>query len=45
MKIGANPTIFIIFFGLALVEAIKNNNWIEALLFLALGMMLLKAEN
>jgi len=43
LKIGANFTIFIIFFGIALIEAIQNNNWLEALLFIVLGIMFLRA--
>ena len=29
--------VFIIFFGIALLEAFKNRNWVAATLFLALG--------
>ncbi|MEK6844416.1 MAG: hypothetical protein AABX83_03235 [Nanoarchaeota archaeon] len=35
----ANFAVFIIFFGIALIEALQNNNWIEALLFFALGLL------
>jgi len=34
-----NIAVFIIFFGIALIEAVKNRNWIEAILFLSLGVM------
>lgn len=34
-----NFAVFIIFFGIALIEALQKNNWIEALLFLALGII------
>jgi hypothetical protein len=34
-----NLAVFIIFFGIALIEALQKNNWIEALLFLALGVL------
>ncbi len=30
-------TIFILFFGVALIEAVEKHNWLEAILFLALG--------
>jgi hypothetical protein len=43
LKVGANFAIFIIFFGIALIEAIQKNNWLEALLFVALGLMFLMA--
>ena len=31
-------------FGIALIEAIQNQNWVEALLFLALGALSLRAD-
>ena len=40
----ANFAVFIIFFGLALIEAIQENNWIEASLFFALGVLSLFAD-
>ncbi len=40
----ANITVFVLFFGIALVEAIQRNNWIEAALFLALGLLSLRAD-
>jgi len=40
----SNITVFIIFFGIALIEAIQKDNWFEALLFLALGAMSLWAD-
>lgn len=39
-----NITIFIIFFGIALIEAVQKGSLIEALLFLALGALSLKAD-
>lgn len=44
LKIGTNFTIFILFFGVALVEAFQKGNWPEALLFSALGVMFLFAD-
>lgn len=40
----ANITVFIIFFGIALVEAVQKKNWLEAALFLALGILSLRAD-
>ena len=40
----SNITVFIIFFGIALIEAIQKDNWLEAFLFLALGVMSLWAD-
>jgi len=40
----ANITVFILFFGIALIEALQKHNWLEAILFLALGAMSLFAD-
>jgi hypothetical protein len=40
----SNLAVFVLFFGLALVEAIQNRGWIEAVLFMALGIMSLWAD-
>ncbi len=40
----ANLAVFIIFFGIALIEAIQKQNWLEAALFLALGVLSLRAD-
>ncbi|MEK7662351.1 MAG: hypothetical protein AAB355_02580 [Patescibacteria group bacterium] len=39
-----NLTIFLLFFGLALIEAIQKENWLEAAIFLILGIMFLRAD-
>lgn len=39
-----NIAVFILFSGLALAEAIKNQNWLEAVFFAALGIVLLWAD-
>ncbi len=44
LKFGANLAIFILFFGIALIEAIQKDNWVEAALFLALGLLFLWAD-
>lgn len=36
-----NVAVFIIFFGIALIEAFQKQNWLEAGLFLVLGVILL----
>lgn len=41
---GANFAIFMIFFGIALIEALQKQNWLEALLFAALGIISLWAD-
>ena len=46
MKLPAYSTIavFVIFFGIALIEAIQKQNCLEAGLFLALGVLSLWAD-
>ncbi|HJZ04931.1 MAG TPA: hypothetical protein VJ327_03630 [Patescibacteria group bacterium] len=39
-----NIAVFIIFFGIALIEAFQKQNWLEAALFLALGLLSLWAD-
>lgn len=39
-----NLAVFIIFFGIALIEALQKGNWVEASLFLALGALSLWAD-
>lgn len=39
-----NLAVFIIFFGIALIEAFQKQNWLEAALFLALGLISLWAD-
>jgi hypothetical protein len=34
-----NIAVFIIFFGIALIEALQKQNWLEAGLFLSLGII------
>lgn len=45
MKLGTNMTIFILFFGVALVEAFQSQNWLLAGLFFILGLVFLYADN
>ncbi|HLC60442.1 MAG TPA: hypothetical protein VJJ52_03355 [Candidatus Nanoarchaeia archaeon] len=40
----ANSAVFIILFGIALIEAFQKQNWVEALLFLTLGVISLWAD-
>jgi len=43
-KIGTNLTIFILFFGIALIEAFQKQNWLEAFLFVLLGIVFVWAS-
>lgn len=39
-----NVAVFIIFFGIALIESVQKHNWLEAVLFFALGLLSLWAD-
>ncbi|MBI4187775.1 MAG: hypothetical protein HY529_01055 [Chloroflexi bacterium] len=39
-----NLAVFVIFFGIALIEALQKQNWLEAVLFFALGVLSLLAD-
>ena len=45
MKLNTSFVIFILFFGIALIEAFQKQNWLEAVLFLALGGISLWADS
>lgn len=37
IKLGANFTVFLLFFGVALLEAFQSQNWLKAIFWLAIG--------
>ena len=39
-----NLAVFVLFFGIALIEAFRNSHWLEAILFFALGLISLWAD-
>ena len=44
-KLGSGFTIFILFFGVALLEAFQSSNWLKAAFWLAIGFVFLVADN
>jgi hypothetical protein len=44
MNLGANVTIFILFFGITLLDAIRSRDLVSAFLWLALGLVFLRAD-
>jgi hypothetical protein len=38
-------TIFVLFFGVAMLEAFQTRNWIKAAFWLAIGVVFLLADN
>jgi len=44
MNLGKNFGVFVLFFGLALIEAIQTQNWPKAVVFILLGGIFLWAD-
>jgi uncharacterized membrane protein len=42
---GTNVTIFLLFFGVATLEAFQTRNWLKALFWVAIGVVFLLADN
>lgn len=45
IKLGANFAVFLLFFGVAALEAFQTRNWIKAAFWLAIGVVFLVADN
>lgn len=45
IKLGANFTVFLLFFGVALLQAFRTHNWLMAAFWMAAGVAFLAADN
>ena len=45
IKLGANFTVFLGFFGVATLEAFQTRNWLKAAFWLAIGLVFLMGDN
>lgn len=45
IKLGTNFTVFLLFFGVAALEAFQTHNWLKAAFWLAIGSVFLIADN
>jgi hypothetical protein len=45
LRLGANVTVFLLFFGIALLDALKSSDWLRAALWFALGLVFLRADS
>jgi hypothetical protein len=45
IKLGTNFTVFVLFFGVATLEAFQTQNWLKAILWFAIGLVFLVADN
>ena len=44
VKLGANVTLFLLFFGISLLDALRSHDWLKAVLWLALALVFLRAD-
>lgn len=45
IKLGTNFTAFLLFFGIATLDALKTQNWSQAAFWLIVGLVFLTADN
>ena len=45
IKLGANFAVFLLFFGVAALEAFESRSWLKAVFWLAIGVMFLAPDN
>jgi len=45
IKLGANFAIFILFFGVAVIDAISTKNWLRTGFWIAISLVFLFADN
>ena len=44
LSFGSNSAVFVLFFGVALIEAIRHGDWMIAAIFLALGILSMRGD-
>jgi len=45
IKVSTNFAVFLLFFGVAALEALQTHNWIKAIFWAAIGACFLVADN
>ena len=45
LKLGVNFAVFVLFFGVAVIEAIQTKNWIKVAFWVAISLVFLFADN
>jgi hypothetical protein len=45
IKLGTGFTVFLLFFGVSLIEALETKNWLKAAFWLAIGVVFLVSDN
>jgi hypothetical protein len=44
VRLGPTFAVFVLFFGLALIEAIEGHHWLTVVLFVTLALLFLRSE-
>ena len=45
IRLGTNFTIFLLFFGIAAMEALQSGSWLRSIFWAAIGIIFLLADN
>lgn len=45
IRLGTNFAVFVLFFGVATLEALQTRNWLKALFWVAISIVFLAADN
>ena len=45
LKLGTNFAVFILFFGVAVIEAVQTKNWLKVGFWIAISLVFLFADN
>ena len=45
IRLGTNFAVFVLFFGVATLEAFQTQNWLKAIFWLMIGLVFLVADN
>jgi uncharacterized membrane protein len=43
-SLGANVTVFLLFFGVALLDALRSQDWLRAAFWIAIGLVFLRGD-
>jgi len=45
LRLGTNFAVFLLFFGVAALEAFQTRNWLKAVFWVAIGIVFFAADN
>lgn len=45
LRLGTNVTVFLLFFGLALLDALRSHDWLRSVFWCAIGIVFLRADS